>query len=258
MIQVTVLRITGYGPWTLELGYDREHELQMLQASLYRRIQGLFSERGCLAFMNRGDEYFAVTNGLGAAAHADIQRGIRSEFDLPVAMSVGAGDTPYMANVAAFEARRSGVFSDAEHAVYGSPVGDGGAPGEVTVMHMDVEDLTSSAQKKSPYDITNAVFSLYARMSGFFLGRGGMAFFLGGDNFMVVADGATARGDAEEFVVEAARAGGEGGGIALNCGIGRAPASREAARLATGSLDEIRRIRDSGGAKPSVYEMSCC
>ena len=34
MIQITVIKITGYGPWTLTLGSDREHEIQMLQASL--------------------------------------------------------------------------------------------------------------------------------------------------------------------------------------------------------------------------------
>ena len=27
MIQLSILKITGYGPWTLTLGSDREHEL---------------------------------------------------------------------------------------------------------------------------------------------------------------------------------------------------------------------------------------
>ena len=27
MIQLTIMKITGYGPWTLTLGFDREHEL---------------------------------------------------------------------------------------------------------------------------------------------------------------------------------------------------------------------------------------
>ena len=39
MIQISILKIIGYGPWTLTLGSDREHELQMLQASLYRLLQ---------------------------------------------------------------------------------------------------------------------------------------------------------------------------------------------------------------------------
>nr|AIE92202.1 GTP cyclohydrolase IIA (gch3) [uncultured marine thaumarchaeote AD1000_20_B03] len=45
MIQITIIKITGYGPWTLTLGSDREHEIQMLQASLYLQIQKLFSQK---------------------------------------------------------------------------------------------------------------------------------------------------------------------------------------------------------------------
>ena len=39
MIQLTIMKITGYGPWTLTLGFDREHELQMLQSKLYNKLQ---------------------------------------------------------------------------------------------------------------------------------------------------------------------------------------------------------------------------
>jgi GTP cyclohydrolase IIa len=45
--------------------------------------------------------------------------------------------------------------------------------------------------------------------------------------------------------------------ISLNCGIGNAHTSREAAKLATKSLDTIREIRDSGKEKPEIYELSC-
>ena len=54
------MKITGYGPWTLTLGSDREHELQMLQASLYQKVQELFSKKKGLVFPNRSDEFFAV------------------------------------------------------------------------------------------------------------------------------------------------------------------------------------------------------
>ena len=50
MIQITIVKITGYGPWTLTLGSDREHEIQMLQASLYLQIQKLFSDKNGLVF----------------------------------------------------------------------------------------------------------------------------------------------------------------------------------------------------------------
>ena len=74
MIQLSILKITEYGPWTLTLGSDREHELQMLQASLYKQVQKLFSEKNCLAFLNRSDEFFVVSNGLTLDDHIEIQK----------------------------------------------------------------------------------------------------------------------------------------------------------------------------------------
>ena len=78
MIQLSILKITEYGPWTLTLGSDREHELQMLQASLYREIQKLFSEKNCLVFLNRADEFFVVSNGLTLDDHIANSKNIRT------------------------------------------------------------------------------------------------------------------------------------------------------------------------------------
>ena len=69
MIQLTIMKIIGYGPWTLTLGSDREHELQMLQSQLYNKLQELFSKKNCLVFLNRSDEYFSVTNCLSLDEH---------------------------------------------------------------------------------------------------------------------------------------------------------------------------------------------
>ena len=44
MIQLTIMKITGYGPWTLTLGSDREHELQMLQSQLYNKLTRIILE----------------------------------------------------------------------------------------------------------------------------------------------------------------------------------------------------------------------
>jgi GTP cyclohydrolase IIa len=42
----------------------------------------------------------------------------------------------------------------------------------------------------------------------------------------------------------------------MNCGIGTAKTAREAANLATKSLDTIREMRDSG-KKQQVLELTC-
>ena len=52
------MKITGYGPWTLTLGSDREHKLQMLQASLYEKIQKLIKDEDLrINFGNAGREF---------------------------------------------------------------------------------------------------------------------------------------------------------------------------------------------------------
>lgn len=247
MMQLSVMRITGYGPWTLTLGPDREHELQMLQASLYREIQSIFSGRGALAFQNRCDECVALTCGVTLPEHAEAQERLAAKFpEARLEMSVGCGETAYEANEDAHRGMVSGRFLDEPHLIRGR-IEPGG---EAVIMHMDVEDLSSSRESMTPYDVTMRVFGLYGRMAGFFAERGSLSFFMGGDNFMILSQGDPS-GAAREFVAAEKNA-----GTAINCGIGRAGKAREAASRATASLDAIRRMRDSGGA-PTVYEMPC-
>lgn len=250
MIQITIIKITEYGPWTLTLGSDREHELQMLQASLYREVQKLFSEKNCLVFSNRQDEFFVVSNGLSLQDHIEIQKKLAKFSSLKLAMSIGYADTPFDANLKAFEGKKTPVILDKDLTIYGFV--DGAHDHLVTIMHFDVENLTSRRKVHSPYEISSTIFQLYARMSEFFLQRNSLAFFMGGDNFMVVS-GANHKESAKEFLDVAKNE----FDITLNCGIGTGRTSREAAKLATNSLDTIRENRKSGKEKSQIYEMSC-
>ena len=71
-IQISIIKIISYGPWTLTLGVDREAYLQMLQAQIYHDLQKFFSDKNSLVFFNRFDEYFALTNQLSVEDHIDI------------------------------------------------------------------------------------------------------------------------------------------------------------------------------------------
>lgn len=247
-MQLTVVRIAGYGPWTLTLGSDREHELQILQSSLYGRLQRALSSRGCLLFQGRHDEMFAVTNGLGEAGHLEALEAARGGTGLDVRMCAGRAEAPLEACARANEA---GL---AEAAGAGRPVAvpDGPPADRATVMHLDVDGMTAFRRGRVPYAVASAVFGLYAEMSRFFERRGSMSFFMGGDNFMVAAS-EEGRAAAPEFLEVAA-----GLGLPMNCGVGTAPTGREAAGLATGSLDGIREDRAAGRARPRVREASCC
>jgi len=242
------MKITGYGPWTLTLGSDREHELQMLQASLYQKIQELFSKRNGLVFPNRSDEFFAITNQISLDEHVEIQKELESNFDIKLSMSIGSGISPFDANVTANNDKKSKKFLNEKYNIYGSI--NGQSEQNVTIMHLDVDGLTKKREMISPYETSSIMFKLYSKMSDFFLEKKSLAFFMGGDNFMVISN-SEHKQNAQNFI-DIVKGDMD---LLLNCGIGSGTTARAAAKLATQSLDTIREIRDSGKEKPEVYEL---
>ena len=250
MIQLSILKITEYGPWTLTLGSDREHELQMLQASIYKEVQKLFSEKNCIVFLNRSDEFFVVSNGLDLDDHIQIQKILEKLFEVGLTISIGYGNSPFKANLKAYEGKKNKIILNTEHNIFGF-VYDG-VDSKVSIMHLDVDNLTSKRKTNSPYEITSIIFGLYSKMSKYFLEKNSLTFFMGGDNFMIVSND-----EAKQSVQDFINIVKNDDEILLNCGIGNANTGREAVKLATKSLDTIREIRDSGKEKPEVYELSC-
>ena len=248
MIQLSILKITEYGPWTLTLGSDREHELQMLQASLYKKIQQLFSERNCLVFLNKSDEFFVVSNGLTLDDHIEIQKSLKESFEVTLTISIGYGNTPFEANLKAYDAKQNNIILNEEHTIFGFINNE--LEFNVSIMHLDVDDLKSKRQDNSPYEISLKIFELHSKIARYFIEKNSITFFMGGDNYMVVASD-EAKKSVQTFIDMIKN----NDNISLNCGIGNAQTSRDAVKLATKSLDTIRDIRDSGKQKPDVYEL---
>ena len=248
MIQLSILKITEYGPWTLTLGSDREHELQMLQASLYKHVQELFSAKNCLVFLNKSDEFFVVSNGLSLEDHIEIQKSLKESFEVSLTISIGYGESPFDANLKAYDGKQNSVILNEEHSIYGFI--DNSLEFNVSIMHLDVDDLKSKRKDNSPYEISLKVFELHSKIGRYFIEKNSLSFFLGGDNYMVIASD-DAKNSVQNFINMIKH----DEQISLNCGIGNAKTSRDAAKLATKSLDTIRAIRDSGKQKPDVYEL---
>ena len=248
MIQLSILKITEYGPWTLTLGSDREHELQMLQASLYKQVQKLFSAKNCLVFLNKSDEFFVVSNGLSLEDHIEIQKSVKESFEVSLTISIGYGESPFDANLKAYNAKQNNIVLNEEHSIYGFL--DNNLEYNVSIMHLDVDDLKSKRKDNSPYEISLKIFELYSKIGRYFIQKNSLSFFLGGDNYVVIASD-NAKNSVQNFIDMIKN----DDQISLNCGIGNAKTSRNAMKLATKSLDTIRDIRDSGKPKPDVYEL---
>ena len=248
MIQLSILKITEYGPWTLTLGSDREHELQMLQASLYKQVQQLFSAKNCLVFLNKSDEFFVVSNGLTLDDHIEIQKSLKESFEVTLTISIGYGNTPFEANLKAYDGKQNNIILNEEYDIFGFITNK--LEFNVSIMHLDVDDLKSKRRDNSPYEISLKIFELYSKIAKYFIAKNSLTFFMGGDNYIVVASD-DAKNSVQNFIDMIKN----NDKIILNCGIGNAQTSRDAVKLATKSLDTIREIRDSGKQKPDVFEL---
>jgi GTP cyclohydrolase IIa len=267
-IQITIIRIEGYGPWTLSLGSDREARLQMLQSRMYYDIQRLFSERECLVYSNRFDEYFAVSNGLSVAGHINIHNQLANMYpNLELSMTIGKGSTPFEANVSAHRSRQAKEALTTVASIFGHRVmySSNDSPTEfslskstlapslngdfVQIMHIDVNNSRKMSLDLSPYEVTCLMGKIHTLLSDEFFKKGSMMFFIGGDNFMVISN-ETTKEEAGRIIDTVGRA----SGTKLNCGIGRGKNGREAAKNATRALDTIRELREKGMIQ-SIYEV---
>jgi GTP cyclohydrolase IIa len=249
MIQLTIIRIEGYGQWTLTLGSDREAQLQMLQARIYHDVQRLFSERDSIVFFNRFDEYFAITNGLGVDDHLHIQHELTKLYDnMLMSMTIGAGKTAFEANLNAYRTRKEGRMLDGNSRIFGSvqPQAD-----VAQIMHIDIDSSAKVGNWLSPYELTALVMKIYSRLAEEFLKHNSLAFFLGGDNVMVISNGMSK--EQADVVLKKVTAGND---IKLNCGIGIGKTGRRAAEAATKALDTIRDLREEGKIQ-TIYEIQC-
>jgi GTP cyclohydrolase IIa len=250
MIQLTIIRIEGYGQWTVTLGSDREAQLQMLQARIYHDVQQLFSERDCIVFFNRFDEYFAITNGLSADDHRDIQHELTKLYDnMSISMAIGAGKTAFEANLNAYRERKenSRMLDSGDARIFGS-----GRHADVAqIMHIDIDSSAKVGNRLSPFEVTALVMKIYSRLADEFLKYNSLAFFLGGDNVMVISNG-MAKEQADKVIKNVTA----GIDVRLNCGIGIGKTGRRAAEAATKALDTIRDLRKQGKIQ-TIYEIQC-
>ena len=253
-IQVTIIKIEGYGPWTLVLGSDREAKLQMLQAKIYHDLQYLFSKYNCLVFSNRFDEYFVITNTLSLEDHVSVRKEISIKNpNLCISFTIGIGKTPLDANIQAYQIRRNEKFLVKNFQIYGEINNISGSSSlndkKVKILHIDINDSSGFGNHLSPYETTIKVMKSYVLLMDKFLKKNSLTFFLGGDNFMIIADLME-----KDEISDLLNSISDELDIKFNCGIGFGRTSRESAKNATEALDSIRKLRKKGQIIP-IYEI---
>jgi len=238
-IQITLIQIDNYGPWTTTLGNDREHQLQILQAELYASLQRSFSARDALVFFNKFDEMYAITNGISKDEHLKIREEALSHFPFTVSMSIGIGSTPYEAQTHASRMLQAAGSAQSEKRKM-VLVGDHSLTLDESyaqIIHVDVDGITKLIDHNDSFETSQKLVRTHAELMELFSQHNSLLFYMGGDNFM----GAIGEGDDIPILRELR--GIHINGLALKYGIGRAATARKAAELATLNLERVRHQR---------------
>ena len=238
-VQVTLIQIDNYGPWTNTLGNDREHNLQILQAELYASLQRKFSEKNGLLFFNKFDEMLAITNGVTRSEHLRIQEELVG-FPFTLSMSIGVGRNPYEAHArASRQLQKAGsAQSEVRKRVL---VGDQTLTLDeayAQIIHVDVDGITTLIDHEDAFKTSQKLVHSYAELMNLFGQHNSLLFYLGGDNFMGII------GEGDEVAVVNELHSFRINGLSLKFGIGRATTARKAAELATMNLEHARHQRN--------------
>lgn len=238
MIQMTLVQIDNYGPWTVTPTPRAEADLQILQSELYADLQRQFAAKGGLIFFTRFDNMLAVTNGVDMEDHLRIQKSIGNRYPITISMGVGASQTPYEAQRKATNILQNfgGAQSEERKEVLAVDSMVKYDESFVQIAHIDINGITDSLTDMIPaYDTSFIVNRVQHFLMKKLIEKGSLLFFIGGDNFMSPCNGLEPQGllkIIEEIEDEI--------NIALKAGVGKAPTAEKAANLADLALEEIR------------------
>jgi len=239
-VQVTLIQIDNYGPWTSTLGSDREHRLQILQAELYSTLQRQFSSKNGLVFFNRFDEMLAVTNGISHTEHREIQSNVLELFPFTVSMSIGVDVTPFKAHVHASKLLQAAGSAQSEERRGVLAVGESMPVDEAyaQIIHIDVDGITSISDHSFAFETSLRLQRSHLDLMTLFRQLDSLLFYLGGDNFMAVTPELSEENVAEKLSNYSLN------GLRLKFGLGQAKTAREAAKIATMNLEHVRHERN--------------
>lgn len=239
MIQMTLIQIDNYGPWTVTPRPRTESDLQILQAELFADVQRQIAAKKGLVFFTRFDNLLAVTNGLNEEDHMRIQRSIRNRYPITISMGVGAAETAHEAQRLATIAlqKEGGAQSSGRKEILAiNNLIEDPEDSFVQAAHIDINSVTETLTDiESAFDTSFMVNKAQHYLMTKLREKGALLFFIGGDNFMSPCNGLS-----EEDLTNILKEIDEEIGIGLKAGIGRADNMEDAAYMADIGLEIIR------------------
>lgn len=238
MIQMTLIQIDNYGPWTVTQKPRTESDLQILQAELFADVQRQIAAKKGLVFFTRFDNLLAVTNGINEEDHMRIQRSIRNRYPVTISMGVGAAETAHEAQRLATIAlqEKGGAQSGRKEILAIHNLIENPEDSFVQAAHIDINSVTETLTDiESAFDTSFMVNKAQHYLMTKLREKGALLFFIGGDNFMSPCNGLNEE-DLTKILIDIK----EEIGIGLKAGIGRADNIEDAAYMADIGLEIIR------------------
>ncbi|MDO5825220.1 MAG: GTP cyclohydrolase IIa [Methanosphaera sp.] len=243
MIQITLIQIDNYGPWTVTPGPRFEPDLQTLQSRLYGDLEREFGAHNAIVFFNRFDNLIAISNGMDYEDHKRIQDSIRNRYPVTVSMGVGCAETAYEAQEIATNMIQKGGGAQSSKRVEVLNV-DSLANEEdsiIQIAHIDINDITNTLTDiESAYDTSLKVYEVLYELMIELKNENALCFFIGGDNYMAPSNNIS-----PDKLREILKKVDEKTNVTLKAGIGLAKSPGRASDLADIGLEDIRSNKTS-------------
>lgn len=194
MIQITLIQIDNYGPWTVTPGPRFEPDLQTLQSRLYGDLEREFGARGGIVFFNRFDNLIAISNGINEEEHVKIQDSIRNRYPITISMGVAARENPLEAQKVATQMIQKGGGAQSKDRCEVLNIDSLAKEDEskVQIAHIDIDDITNTlTDVETAYDVSIVVYDVLIELMKELKEHNGLCFFIGGDNYMAPSNGIT-------------------------------------------------------------------
>jgi len=188
LIQITHIQIDNFGPFTEEMGSNREHKIQILLSKIFIFLQKYFNQHGSLVFSASKDNMIAVSNGISIEHHHFIINELEKKFPVTISMGIGVGETPLEAQK---DASKALIFYRTKNKLKTKILAYNGhklpIENDIKVAHIDINFYTKIATN------VNSFYSNFIKLNKGYLTLmedleklGAICFFNGGDNFISV------------------------------------------------------------------------
>jgi len=237
-IQMSLVQLDDYGPWTVTPAPRRETDLQALQARLFADLADFLGGRGGYVFYGRFDNMIGVTNGIDPATHEQFQERVRNRYPVTASVGIGRGPTPVAALGEASDVlQAAGSAQDPDRREVFGVAGDATGSESVTIAHFDVVDATGTyTDDRNAIDAHLAVQRATTELSTYLRSEhDAVTQFVGGDN-VIAACPPLARSAFDEALDHVA----ETIGVTLQVGTGRGRTAHDAGQQAKHALETCR------------------